>query len=92
MSCRLTLSGDAENNSATLLFLISEFPDKHSLIFISYHNEITMLEFMLKRREDFIVNKTSQFSVAGELENSYAAGMKQDRDEWKNICVTAPCL
>ncbi|EBI8826988.1 hypothetical protein DRY97_15600 [Salmonella enterica subsp. arizonae] len=62
------------------------------LIFISYHNEITMLEFMLKRREDFIVNKTSQFSVAGELENSYAAGMKQDRDEWKNICVTAPCL
>ncbi|ABX24440.1 hypothetical protein SARI_04675 [Salmonella enterica subsp. arizonae serovar 62:z4,z23:-] len=51
-----------------------------------------MLEFMLKRREDFIVNKTSQFSVAGELENSYAAGMKQDRDEWKNICVTAPCL
>ncbi|EAN5161374.1 hypothetical protein DO233_11955 [Salmonella enterica] len=62
------------------------------LIFISYPNEITMLEFMLKRREDFIVNKTSQFSVAGELKNSYAAGMKQDRDEWKNICVTAPCL
>ncbi|EAV4957054.1 EamA family transporter RarD, partial [Salmonella enterica] len=38
------------------------------MIFISYHNEITMLEFMLKRREDFIVNKATRFSVAGELE------------------------
>ncbi|ECS1055199.1 hypothetical protein F2204_16515, partial [Salmonella enterica] len=33
-----------------------------------------MLEFMLKRREDFIVNKATRFSVAGELENLYASG------------------
>ncbi|CAH2855132.1 hypothetical protein SEN012174_13710 [Salmonella enterica subsp. enterica serovar Newport] len=44
------------------------------MIFISYHNEITMLEYMLKRREDFRVNKATRCSVAGELENSYASG------------------
>ncbi|ACF69704.1 hypothetical protein SeHB_A3104 [Salmonella enterica subsp. enterica serovar Heidelberg str. SL486] len=33
-----------------------------------------MLESMLKRREDFRVNKATRCSVAGELENSYVSG------------------